>query len=196
MVTADEFGRSLRGAADILTRRPQGLAAFEMSEAGFRRSFQAIGLTLPAYIVSLAVERRALGLADAPVLSDVPLDLLVGAGHLAGFLALPLAMIVVLRGTPFAARYMPFVIVTNWVAVFGSLVLAGPSILLLLGIHGPELAGLVTLALAVLVLEAHWFAAKATLGISGWQAAGVTLLGLLLVLATNGLTDMLACQLG
>src|SRR5215217_4392192 len=96
IVTADEVGRSLKGAVDLLNRRVEGLNAFNMSEQGFRRSFAAIWLTLPAYVVSLAFERLRLGLApDGNLLDHAGLDLLVAAGHVASFVALPLAMVVI-----------------------------------------------------------------------------------------------------
>ena len=61
-----------------------------MSERGFWRSFAAIWLTLPAYIVSLAFERLRLGLLqpDRSLLDNVWVDLVVALGHVAGFVAL------------------------------------------------------------------------------------------------------------
>ena len=63
IVTADDVTRSLRGTAALLNRRPDGLRSFDFSEAGFWHSFGAIVLTLPAFVVTLALERRRLGLA-------------------------------------------------------------------------------------------------------------------------------------
>ena len=57
IVTADEVHRSFRGTVDLLHNRAEGLQAFDMSEEGFWHSFAAIFLTIPAYVVSLAVER-------------------------------------------------------------------------------------------------------------------------------------------
>ena len=66
-----------------------------MSERGFWHSFEAILLTLPAYIVSLALERLRLGfrLAEGSLFDDLWIDLVVGLGHVASFIALPVAMI-------------------------------------------------------------------------------------------------------
>jgi hypothetical protein len=180
IVTAEEVNRSLRGAVDLLNRRVEGLRAFDMSEAGFWRSFTAIWLTLPAYVVSLAFERRRLGLAGPGLLDHVGLDLVVALGHVASFVALPLAMIVVARRLGLTRAYAPFVIVTNWINVGGLLVLSLPATLMLLGLAPPSLASLFALAFAIVVLRVQWFAAKATLSVSGSLAAAIVGLGILL----------------
>ena len=181
IVTADEVGRSLKGAVDLLNRRVEGLNAFDMSEQGFWRSFAAIWLTLPAYVVSLAFERLRLGLApDGNLLDHAGLDLMVAAGHVASFVALPLVMVVIARRLNLTGAYVPFVIVTNWINVGGLLVLSVPATLLLLGWATPALASAFTLAFAVVILRLQWFATKVTLGVSGSLAAAVVGLGILL----------------
>jgi hypothetical protein len=182
IVTADEVNRSFRGALDLLNSRVEGLKAFDMSERGFWRSFAAIWLTLPAYIVSLAFERLRLGLSqpDRFLLENVWIDLVVALGHVAGFVALPLAMIWIARRLGLTHRYAPFVIVTNWITVMGLLVLSLPAMLVLIGWATPALASLFSLAFAVIVLRLQWFATKATLGLSSLPAFGIVLLGLML----------------
>jgi hypothetical protein len=189
IVTADEVNRSLRGTLDLLNRRVEGLSAFDMSERGFWRSFGAIWLTLPAYIVSLAFERLRLGVLqpDRALLDSVGLDLLVGLCHLASFVALPIAMIWVTRALRLTDRYVPFVIVTNWINVIGLLALSIPAILLLVGWAPPGLATLFTLAFAVIVLRLQWFATKVALGVSGGLALAVVAFGIGLNFAIGSL---------
>jgi hypothetical protein len=180
IVTADEVNRSFRGTIDLLNSRVEGLEAFDMSERGFWRSFSAIWLTLPAYVVSLAFERLRLGLIqpDRSLLDSIWIDLVVALGHVAAFVALPVAMIWVTRAFRLTHRYVPFVIVTNWIAVIGLLVLSVPAMLLLLGWATPALASLFALAFSVIVLRLQWFATKATLGLPGLAAFAVVLFGL------------------
>jgi hypothetical protein len=182
IVTADEVNRSFKGALDLLNSRVEGLKAFDMSERGFWRSFAAIWLTLPAYVVSLAFERLRLGLIqpDRTLLDSLWIDLVVALGHGAGFLALPVAMVWIARSFRLTDRYAPFVIVTNWINVLGLLVLSVPAMLLLLGWATPSLATLFGLAFSVIILRLQWFATKATLGLSGLAAFAVVLLGLVL----------------
>jgi hypothetical protein len=182
IVTADEVNRSLKGALDLLNSRVEGLKAFDMSERGFWRSFAAIWLTLPAYVVSLAFERLRLGLIqpDRTLLDSLWIDLVVALGHVAGFVALPVAMVWIARSVRLTDRYVPFVIVTNWINVLGLLVLSVPAMLLLLGWATPSLASLFGLAFSIIILRLQWFATKATLGLPGLAAFAVVLLGLVL----------------
>jgi len=182
IVTADEVNRSFKGTIDLLNSRVEGLKAFDMSERGFWRSFAAIWLTLPAYIVSLAFERLRLGLIqpDRTLLDSLWIDVVVALGHVAGFIALPVAMIWVTRAFRLTDRYVPFVIVTNWITVAGLLVLSLPAMLLLLGWATPALASLFALAFSIIVLRLQWFATKATLRVPGLVAFAIVLLGLVL----------------
>ena len=185
MVSADEFGRSLRGTAALLNRRPEGLAAFNVSEAGFWRSFAAILLTLPAYIVALALERHRLGLdaGGAFLFSDPGLAVRLAAGQVASFVAMPLAMIPIARRFGWGERYVPFVVVMNWAGVFGSLLLALPGVLYLVGFETAGLTDLFSLACIALLLHLSWFVARVTLKTGPVAAAAITLLGLGLDLA-------------
>ena len=182
IVTADEVNRSFRGTLDLLNSRSEGLRSFDMSERGFWRSFAALWLTLPAYVVSLAFERLRLGLLqpDRSLLDNLWLDFVVALGHVAGFIALPLAMIWIARGLRLEKAYVPFVIVTNWISVIGMLVLSVPAMLMLLGWTPPALASLVSLAFAIIIVRLQWFATKTTLGLGSIQALCIVVLGIVL----------------
>ena len=177
MVTADEFGRSLRGVSALVQRRAEGLLSFDMSLEGFRRSFRAVGLTLPAYVVSLALARHGAGLAPAGLLDAPGLALVVALGQVASFLALPLAMIPLARRLRWGGAYVPFVIVANWFWVFGALALAVPGVLRLTGVETTSLCRLFTLAFAALVFEAGRFATRAILRVGNPAAIGIVALG-------------------
>jgi len=193
IVTAEEVNRSVRGTLDLLHSRAEGLKSFDMSERGFWRSFGAIWLTLPAYIVSLAFERLRLGLLqpDRPLLDSIWIDLVVALGHVASFVALPVAMIWITRRFNLTKAYVPFVIVTNWITVIGLLVLSVPAMLLLLGWATPSLASMFSLAFAIIIVRMQWFATKATLGIPGLPAFGIVLLGIALSSGVGTLTRSL-----
>ena len=182
IVTADEVHRSVRGTLELLNRRVEGLKAFDLSETGFWRSFAAIWLTIPAYVVSLAFERMRLGLAgpNGHLLDHLGLDLAVALAHVASFVALPLAMIWIARRLRLTERYVPFVIVTNWITVVGQLALSVPAMLLLMGWATPALASIFSLAFAVIILRLQWFGTKAALGLSSLPAFGIVLFGIAL----------------
>ncbi|WP_457090516.1 hypothetical protein [Microvirga sp. P5_D2] len=189
IVTADEVNRSFKGTIDLLNSRSEGLKSFDMSERGFWRSFSAIWLTLPAYIISLAIARMRLGaVPDGALLDNLWVDAVVALGHVGGYIALPLAMIFIARGFRLTGAYVPFVIVTNWISVIGLLVLSVPAMLLLLGWATPSLASLFSLAFAVVLVRIQWFATKETLGLSSISALGIVLFGILLNSGVGSLT--------
>jgi hypothetical protein len=180
IVTADEVHRSLKGALDLLNRQVDGLKAFDLSERGFWRSFAAISLTIPAYVVSVAFERSRLGLAspEQGMFDSLWLDLALAFGHVASFAALPLAMIWITRRLRLTDRYVPFVIVTNWITALGLIVLSVPAILMLVGWAPPPLASLFTLCFGIVILRLQWFATKVTLGVSGGLALTIVAVGI------------------
>ena len=190
IVTADEVNRSFKGTLDLLNSRSEGLKSFDMSERGFWRSFAAIWLTLPAYIISLAIERMRNGAVepDGTLLDNLWVDAVVALGHVGGYIALPLAMIWIARSFRLTSRYVSFVIVTNWISVITLLVLSVPAMLLLLGWATPSLASLFNLAFAVIFVRVQWFATKETLGLSSLPALGVVLFGILLNSGVGSLT--------
>jgi hypothetical protein len=193
MVTADEVVRSLHGTVQLLNRQIEGLKAFDMSERGFWHSFAAILLTLPAFIVALALERQRVGLLGTGValIETDWLTFVVAVGHVATFLALPLGMIAVTRRLGLQERYVPFVVVTNWILVVALTVLSVPAALLLLGWARPSHAVLFTLAFGVVIFRVQWFATKATLGVSGSLAGVIVLYGVALDLVIAGAVDVL-----
>jgi hypothetical protein len=172
-VSADEVARSLRGTARLIGCRPDALRHFDVSERGFWRSFGAVWLTAPAFTVALALERGGTG--DVIFRLDHT-TVAVIAGVVASFLAVPLAMIAVLRRLDRTRAYVPLVVVTNWCLAAGLATLALPGSLLLLGLATPALAALYAGAFAVVVLWLHGRAVRAILGLPG-PAAGLVTLG-------------------
>ncbi|GJD48175.1 hypothetical protein OPKNFCMD_0891 [Methylobacterium crusticola] len=192
LVSADEVGRSLRGTADLLNRRPDALRRFDVSERGFWRSFGAIWLTAPAVTVALALERSGPAAGDAVLYRLDHTTAAVLAGAVACFLVVPVAMIAVVRRLRLTAAYVPFVIVTNWTLATGLATLALPGLLLLAGLATPALAALYAGAFGIVVLWLHGLAARATLGLSGPAAALVTLACFGLIATVAGGVHVLA----
>jgi hypothetical protein len=122
------------------------------------------------------------------LLDNLWLDAVVALGHVGGYIALPLAMIFIARSLRLTGRYVPFVIVTNWISVIALLVLSIPAMLLLLGWATPSLASLFSLAFVVILVRMQWFATKATLGLSTLPALGIVLFGILLNAGVGSLT--------
>lgn len=184
MLTADEVRRSLLGSLRLLNRDAGGIAAFEVSIAGFWRSFAAILLTAPAFVIALAEDRVEQGLPLEQGLFASPAivahEVLISV---AGWIAFPLVMIAVARRLGLGPVYVGYVIAWNWSAVLAALVLAVPAALHALGLATEGLALLFAFAFSVILIHYRWFLAKTALGVSG----GVAMLLVLLDLSVNEL---------
>ena len=195
MVSADEFGRSLRGTTGLANRRAEALDLFGTDRPALLRALSAIGLTLPALVVALALERRALGLPVAGfgrLFDDALLVAAVATGHVAAFLVPLGAILWVVRGTPTARRFVPWAVVTTWISVCGSFGLALPGALYLMNLESAEFTAALTFAFTAIVLQAQFFATRLTLGVGTSVAGGIVLLGILADLALGSLVRSLA----
>jgi hypothetical protein len=172
MLSADEFGRSLSGAVQLLNRDEDGLRRFPVSIEAFWRSFGAVVLTAPAFVTALAADRLRLGLPLEEGLFSDPTHVtarLVLAG--AAWIAFPILMIMVARWLGLGHRYVRFVIAYNWSAVLVSAILAFPTAMYVTGLASSALSTLFVVAFAIIVFRLRWFLAKAALGVSGGLAA-------------------------
>ncbi len=170
--TADEVGRSLAGSFKLINRDVEGLTAYEVSIPAFWRSFAAILLTAPAFVVGLAEDRAQVGLpAEAGLFSSPALLVHELALAVACWVAFPLAMIAVVRVLDLGHRYVGYVIAWNWSAVVAATVLAVPRALHVIGWATPGLAMLFAGAFGIILLQYRWFITKEGLGVSGRLAA-------------------------
>ncbi|MCP8940978.1 hypothetical protein NK718_20835 [Alsobacter sp. SYSU M60028] len=177
LLTADEVGRSLAGSLKLMNRDPAGLKAFDVSVEAFWRSFAAILLTAPAFVVSLARDRAELGLPPQDGLFADPWVVALQAGALGlAWVAFPVAMILVARRLGLGRRYAGFVIAYNWSAVLAALIFAVPDALLLVGAATPGLAALFALAFGIIIAHYRWFLARAALGVTSLAACGIVML--------------------
>jgi hypothetical protein len=190
MLSADEVGRSLSGAMQLLNRDEEGLRRFQVSIEAFWRSFGAVVLTAPAFVTTLAADRLRLGLPlEQGLFSDPGLVTvrLVLAGM--AWIAFPILMIAVVRRLNLGHRYVRFVIAYNWSAVVASTVLAVPTAMYVTGLASAALSSLFVVAFAIIVFRLRWFLAKAALGVSGGLAAMIATADLALYGAFSALAS-------
>jgi hypothetical protein len=164
ILDAEEVVRSLRGTTALIQRRPEGMREFDVSQRGFLRSFSAILLTLPAFVVlaqSMA-PRSGVG-AQAVFLADPLATVLVALAQIGMFLAGALLMIPVARRLGLTDRYVPFVVAANWAAAVKITLYALPQLLLVIDWATPGLASLFTTAVALIALNLLFVIARVTL---------------------------------
>ena len=114
-----------------------------------------VWLTLPALTVSFAFAERRLESngVEVGLLMDAALLVFVGFCHVASFVVLPVAMVFLARRLGLGRRYVPFVIVTNWVNVVALSMLSIPAVLMLVGWIPSGVAAFIGVVLAVLLLR-------------------------------------------
>lgn len=171
----EDAANSLKGAIDLMQRRAEGLANFNFTPIGFRRSFAAIPLAIPAFIALVAANRAQDGLltpgsflfADAgPVWrAAVEFACIWAAPLLVGFWV---ASLLNLR-----RRFVALVIAINWTGVIAAGFLALPALLFAMGLARASHAYFFGLAFLALVAHLQWFTMKHALGVSGGVAATI-----------------------
>ncbi len=173
ILATEEIFRSLSGSWDLLNRRAEGLARFDLSETAFWRSFRAPLVAAPIFITWLAADRASQGLlaSDGSLFDDTDVLAHTGLDFIALWLTLPLLTIAVADGLQLRARLTPFIIICNWSSVLAAAMLGVPALLLALGWASPALSSLFVIAAGLLILQMRWYAARVTLGVTAGVAA-------------------------
>jgi hypothetical protein len=160
------------------------IAEFDATYGGFYRSFAAMFVCLPLYLLILIAERRIdlLGAARANARVSTSFDYyaIEGISYLAGWLMLPLAMLAIspLIGTN--ARYVPFVVAYNWGTCVVFAVLAVPYVLYLAGALPANGILFVFYIAQVFGLVYRWRIARDGLQVSAFTASGIVILDVVL----------------
>jgi hypothetical protein len=175
MLTLEELSRSLYGALRLARFDPRGMDYFDLSVEGFWRSFAAVLIVLPGYIVLvLRGLHAAAGAAAAGAMGTV---LLEAAGFCLKWFGYLIVVLFLGRLLGFAGNFVPFVIAYNWAGVWQILVLLAAVLLASLF---PPLAELVVLASLIAILVYQWFVTRTALDCPASVAAGLVLLDFLL----------------
>lgn len=168
--------RALYAAWRLALRDPGAMAQFDLSIAGFWRSFFAVVLVAPFYFLLLRLEYNLL--PAVPALGGF--FLVKGLFFLISWAAYPLLMIPLTRMLGLGQYYIGFIVAYNWSAVIVILVLLPPFTLFGLQVIGPGAAGFLNLLATMAVLYYRWFLTRTALAISGGLALGFVFIDLLL----------------
>lgn len=190
MITRDEIVRSLTGAWEIFLDRPDAMSRFDVSVEGFWRSFQAILLVIPSYLVVAFAERSLLltmATENTVPLGDEGFFAAKAVALAVDWVALPLVMAVAAGPFGIADRYVAFVVARNWAAVLIMLPYAAIAILFGLGFFGTSLASFLSLAVLIVALRMQFQVARRSLEVPVAFAIAVVVFDFVLSL-TIGLT--------
>ena len=189
-----EITKSINGAWRIARMDQNALNYFNMSIEGFWRSFLAVLIVVPLYVVFLVLNLGQLSGMELPTNSATSKEFYVAiklAAHIHGWLAFPVVMILISRLMDLSQRYVPYIIVWNWSNVLVMAVIL-PAVLLFppSAQAGPS-ANLILMAAQITVLFYGYLVARAGLQCKILTAIGVVMLDLLLGLLFNLLAGRL-----
>jgi len=189
-----EITKSINGAWRIARMDQNALNYFNMSIEGFWRSFLAVLIVLPLYVVFLVLNLSQLSGMELPTGSATSKELYVAiklAAHILGWLAFPVVMIPISRLMDLSQSYVPYIIVWNWSNVLVMAVILPAVLLFPPSAQSGQSAKLILMAAQITVLFYGYLVARAGLQCKILTAIGVVMLDLLLGLLFNLLAGRL-----
>jgi len=187
----DEIVRSLIGAWRLFLDRTDAMRFFDVSVDGFWRSFGALFLLLPAYILVVLSERTRI-LADAVAGNGFDATAFLanrGLWLILNWIALPIVLALVAQPLGVTRTYAAYVVARNWCAVLTVAPFGLVALLSLIGVIGNEIAGVISLTIIVVVVRFDYLIARRALGADVGLAVGVVLADLALGLAIGVAVD-------
>jgi hypothetical protein len=122
--------RSIDAAARLALRDAQAMASFDLTADGYFRSFAAMIVALPLYIVlNHGWEKIGMAIGEQGSEANAVYFGLYALGYLLSWVAFPIVMIFVLRFLGLTERYGALVVAYNWGTII-VLLLDVPAILL------------------------------------------------------------------
>jgi hypothetical protein len=168
-----EIASSLQGSIMLARRDTAGYGYFTMTAEGFWRSFLAIVLVAPLYLVISSI-------GSEPVTADLPEGGRASPSALvrlvvltAEWFAYPAAMAFVTRLLGLQHNYVPYVIAYNWSSVLAIAVVTPPFLLNAAGVIEIQTTVTLFVALSLAVIYYRWFIARTALDTNGPTAAGI-----------------------
>ena len=189
-----EITKSINGAWRIARMDQNALNYFNMSIEGFWRSFLAVLIVVPLYVVFLVLNLGQLSGMELPTGSATSKELYVAiklAAHILGWLAFPVVMIPISRLMDLSQSYVPYIIVWNWSNVLVMAVILPAVLLFPPSAQSGQSAKLILMAAQITVLFYGYLVARAGLQCKILTAIGVVMLDLLLGLLFNLLAGRL-----
>lgn len=175
--------RSLSGAWNLVRANPKSMEHLDLSSDGFWKSFWALGVMTPAFLLEVIYG------AQAEVSQPLATKLIYFV------VSLPLTAVVMLYFTRFmkiSTNYAPMVIAYNWLNAVSYNILIAAGLILNLLAPDSQVTGIVLLMFSVYFgLYVVWHTLKISLAISAILAVGV----LLFVNIFNAVLQVLILQI-
>ncbi len=189
-----EITKSINGAWRIARMDQNALNYFNISIEGFWRSFIAILIVAPFYLIFLVLNHDQLSAIEVSTEAATSKEfyvLMKLIAHILGWLVFPVVMIPISRLMDLSQRYIPYIIVWNWSNVLVMLVILPAVLIFPPSEHSGQSAKTILMAAQITVLFYGYLVARAGLECKTLTAIGVVMLDLLLGLLFNLLAGRL-----
>lgn len=185
MPTGTEIGRSIYGAWRLLLLDSRGVHWFELSIAGFWRSFFAAALIAPVYAIMVMIDA-----GDALAEADTGAIVLVkGIAYGLSWIAFPVAMIFLSRLLGLTETYIPYIIALNWSAIIQTAIFFPLAALSATGALSAGIIAPLIFAVTLGLLFYQWFIARNVLAAGPFAAIALVILDLLLTIFIDRSSD-------
>jgi len=195
MITRGEIVRSLTGAWQIFLDRQDAMRWFDISVEGFWRSFQAILLMAPLYLVATLAERQIIAEAAAAAAVAPPDDTTFFTAKVVAILidwgALPLLLALGARPLAITQRYAAFVVARNWSMVLMAVPYAAIAVLYGIDLIGMTLANILSAAVVIVLLRYQFLVIRHGLHATTGFALALVVFDFLLSLTIGPSVDQL-----
>jgi hypothetical protein len=180
MLTAEDIQRGLFAAWQLFLGKREAIRRFDTSYRGFWRSFLAIILVLPVYVLYVGAERRLILEAAPGDFGEVSFALTRLLALVLDWIAFPVVAGLLCRPLGFANRYVRLIVAFNWGGPIVSVIVALPAILFAFGAIPQFAASLLLFLTLVLSIRFRFITARAALDSGFALAAGLVALEFLL----------------
>ena len=184
IITTSEVAQALYGAWRLARFDASGLDQFNNTVEGFWRSFYAMLVAAPFYVILVTLRLSSLETTNGPF----QIFLIEVIAYVIGWFAYPFVMLYVVELLNRRDRYYRYVAAYNWATVLLIVLLTLISAVvdgLMLSLPS---AAFLSIVIMLLVLGYWWFIARVGLDIKGW-AVGVTSLDFCLGVVLSRLTQ-------
>ena len=172
----------LAGGVALAHGRASGLALIDRTPEGAWASFAAMWVCLPPYLLLRLLTGGPAGKVSLRLFAAEAI------GYVLGWFALPMLMLGVAEGMGRRGRFPGFVAAWNWAKPPQLAAMLAAALVAATGLVPGAAADGFALAALLYALWVSWFAARASLGIGGAQAAFVVGADVLIGLFITGVT--------
>jgi hypothetical protein len=182
-----EIALSLFAAYRLARFDAGGLAYFNVSEAGFWRSFFAAVLVAPLYVVLLLMIFGHLSPAPQPWRFAAA----EATAYVMSWVAFPLVVAALADAIDRRRRFIPYIVAYNWAAVLQNALLIPINMLNAWGVLPPQTGFLLWLAALAAICAYMWFIARVAFDVPPAGAAAIVALDLFLNIVISGIAKSL-----